>query len=100
VFEYNTEKHQYQQRIDTETLNKFTLWQKYTPLTKAKSVLVDYMVSSGLLAFTSALFAIFFHLTNPKGNSPQFSKLISALLPLFVIELKALIIALSKIKKV
>jgi hypothetical protein len=62
-------------------------------MTKAKSLLVDYMISSGLMAFTAALFAIFFHQTNPKGNDPQFNKLISVLLPVFVIELKGLLIA-------
>ena len=100
LFEYNAQKHEYQQRIDTETLNKFTLWQKYTPLSKAKALLVDYMISSGLMSFTAALFAIFFHLTNPKSDSPQFNKLTSALLPVFVIEFKGLIMAISKLKKV
>ena len=100
LFEYNAQKHEYQQRIDSETLNKFTLWQKYTPLSKAKALLVDYMISSGLLSFTTALFAIFFHLTNPKSESPQFNKLISALLPVFVIEFKGLIMGISKLKKV
>ncbi len=52
------------------------------------------------MGFTLLLFAVFFHLTDPKSNNPQFSKLISALLPIFVIEIKAILMAVAKLKKV